>query len=107
MPYCVKFYYKTNSLIVANRDYHPIFEGIAPLGLDCNSAFRSFACPLPDCFRDYPEYLECFLYDDSKQPIFKKNNCYYEIRMNKYLERKERLEQFLLNVRSTKLSFMH
>lgn len=108
MPYCVKYYYNSNIVVVENRDYQPIFEGFFPSDLDCKSAFRAFSCPLPDCYRENGEYLQCYLYDDGKQPVFKKNKIdYYEIRMNKYLERKERLEQFLLHVKATKLSFMH
>lgn len=108
MPYCVKYYYDSNKIVVENRDYQPIYEGLAPSELDCKSAFHAFACPKPDCYRDNADCLQCYLYDDNKEPIFKKGGAnYYEKRMEKYLERKERLGQFLLNVKATKLSFMH
>lgn len=108
MPYCAEYYYESNLVLVKNRDYQSIFKGVASEGLDCKGTFRSFACPMPDCYREHAEYLQCYLYDDDKEPIFKKGGTtYYEKRMEKYLERKERLEQFLLNVKSTKLSFMH
>ena len=108
MPYCVKYYYDSNKIVVENRDYQPIYEGLAPSELDCKSAFHAFACPNPDCYIDNADCLQCYLYDDNKEPIFKKGGAnYYEKRMGKYLERKERLGQFLLNVKSTELSFMH
>jgi hypothetical protein len=109
MPYCVEYHNETNSIVVKNRDYQPIYEGLVLSDLDCKSAFRSFACPLDDCFRENTEYLQCYLYDDNKEPVFKKGGVsFYENRMDKYLERKERLWQFLVdNVRATKPTFMH
>ena len=109
MPYCVKYYYDDKTVVVENRDYLPIYEGLVLSDLDCKNAFHTFACPLDDCFRDNAEYLHCYLYDDNKEPIFKKGGVsYYENRMDKYLERKGRLWQFLVdNVRATKPSYMH
>ena len=105
-PYCVNFYYNNNLLVVQNRDYKPIFEGVVPSGLDIKRELLSFVCPLPDCFREAGDYLQCYLYDDGKEENFK--NCkYYKRRMDKYLERKERLEQFCEYVKATKLSYMH
>lgn len=52
MPYCVKYYYDSNKIVVENRDYQPIYEGLAPSELDCKSAFHAFACPKPDCYVD-------------------------------------------------------
>lgn len=107
MPYCVKYYHENNSIVVENRDYQSIYEGLVPSDMDCKSAFHSFACPLDDCYRDNTDCLQCYLYDDNKEPIFKKGDNYFKKRMEKYLERKELLERFLLQVKSTKLSFMH
>lgn len=107
MPYCVEYYYQTNLVLVKNYDYHPIYEGLLSTSVDCKSAFHSFACPNPACYIENSDYLQCYLHD-KKQPIFKKGgNSYYQARMEKYLERKDRLGQFLLNVKATKLSFMH
>ena len=108
MPYCVEYYYESNLILVKNRDYHPIYEGIVLCDLDFKSAFYAFSCPLPDCYRDFKEYLQSYLYDDDKQPIFNKKGTFNTKRMGKYLERKERLWQFLVaNVRATKPSIMH
>lgn len=108
MPYCVYYYFNTNLVVVKNRDYQPIYEGEVGEGVNCESAFRVFSCPLPDCYRNCEEYLQSYLYDDDKQPIFNKKGSRNVSRMDKYLERKERLWQFLVdNVRATKSSFMH
>ena len=55
MPYCVEYHNETNSIVVKNRDYQTIYEGLVLSDLDCKSASRSFACPLDDCFRENTE----------------------------------------------------
>lgn len=105
-PYCVYFYFENNYLVVRNALNQPIFEGVVPPGMDIKSELLSFVCPLPDCFRETPDYLQCYLYDDNKEPIFK-NGCVNKGRMDKYLVRKERFERFRVQVKATKLSYMH
>ena len=108
MPYCVYYYFNNNLVAVKNRDYQTIYEGVVVEGVDCESAFRAFSCPLPDCYRNCEEYLQSYLYDDDKQPVFNKKGSYSTTRLDKYLERKEQLWQFLVdNVRATKPSIMH
>lgn len=112
-PYCVEYYFGTKSIVVKNGNYAVIAEYYAQEGLDFKcftNAFKSFCFNKKDCFQKYEDekFLKCYLYDKYKSQIFKKGGISYnETRMNKYMERKNKLDRFLLNFKSNGLSFMH
>lgn len=105
-PYCVEYYFDTKSIFVKNKDYKVIAEYISIDGFDYKSEFDSFSCDFEDCIRESDSYIQGYLYDEGKEPIFDNGKC-LEKHLENYMKRKNKLDRFLLNFKSNGLSFMH
>lgn len=105
-PYCVYYYFDTKTIVVKNRNYSVIAEYISIDGFDYKSEFDSFSCDFEDCIRESDSYIQGYLYDEGKEPIFDNEKC-LEKHLENYMKRKNKLDIFLLKFKSNGLSFMH
>ena len=91
MPYMVEC--TDDSILVKNREYEVIFQGVRPRNFDMTEFLSSFAPDTPDSIKDN----RVWLYIDKTSPIGNED-CYDKYYFDKYLDLLTKLTRSMMDV---------
>lgn len=67
LPYCVDV--KESHVMILNRHYEMLAEGVIPYDADIKESFKAVASPCYDCYREIEDGFRCYLYDSQDNPF--------------------------------------
>ena len=71
LPYFVEV--NGSRVMIMNRQYELLAEGVIPHDLDIRDSFRDVASPCEDCYRESNDDFKCYLYDAKDNPFISEN----------------------------------